>query len=359
MVHTSGAARRRGPRAGDGRRDAGRRVPSARRVRRHSSAPSRRSTARRSRSRATTSSSALLARMAEAIGATAGPARARARKPAYHAAAVLAAGGFVALLDAIAELGRVAGLDEAGSLAIYGPLIEQTLANARALGIGAALTGPIDPRRRGHARRPPRGAARATRPDVAAALPRRSAEREIALAEAPWRADTGGRRRPRCVARRLQRRADAVPLPPMERQHRRAVRGPSGRALRPPVGPGARAPARPRARPARSSPRRPARRSSAGPASAPLAQPPRRLARGHAPPGRDAPPTAGRGRRSPMRWARSAAPGATRRSERRHGAVARLRTAHRHFRRRHRRPLSTTESPQLVVGVAPARARRR
>ena len=52
-------------------------------------------------------------------------------KPAYHAAAVLAAGGFVALLDAIAELGRVAGLDEAGSLAIYGPLIEQTLGNAR------------------------------------------------------------------------------------------------------------------------------------------------------------------------------------------------------------------------------------
>ena len=57
-------------------------------------------------------------------------------KAAYHAAAVLAAGGFVALLDAIAELGRVAGLDEAGSLAVYGPLIEQTLGNARALGIG-------------------------------------------------------------------------------------------------------------------------------------------------------------------------------------------------------------------------------
>jgi predicted short-subunit dehydrogenase-like oxidoreductase (DUF2520 family) len=56
---------------------------------------------------------------------------------------VLAAGGFVALLDAIAELGRVAGLDEAGSLAIYGPLIEGTLGNARSLGIRAALTGPI------------------------------------------------------------------------------------------------------------------------------------------------------------------------------------------------------------------------
>ena len=64
--------------------------------------------------------------MAEALGAH--PVRlAPGSKAAYHAAAVLAAGGFVALLDAIATLGRVAGLDEAGALAIYGPLIEQTL----------------------------------------------------------------------------------------------------------------------------------------------------------------------------------------------------------------------------------------
>lgn len=85
---------------------------------------------------------ALLAEMAESIGAT--PVRlAPGSKAAYHAAAVLAAGGFIALLDAIAELGRVAGLDEAGSLAIYGPLIEGTLGNARALGIRAALTGPM------------------------------------------------------------------------------------------------------------------------------------------------------------------------------------------------------------------------
>jgi predicted short-subunit dehydrogenase-like oxidoreductase (DUF2520 family) len=84
----------------------------------------------------------LLADMAEAIGAV--PVRlAPGAKAAYHAAAVLAAGGFVALLDAIAELGRVAGLDEAGALAIYGSLIEQTLGNARALGIRAALTGPM------------------------------------------------------------------------------------------------------------------------------------------------------------------------------------------------------------------------
>ena len=85
---------------------------------------------------------AMLASMAEAIGAT-GVRLAPGAKAAYHAAAVLAAGGFVALLDAIAELGRVAGLDEAGSLAIYGRLIEGTLDNARVLGIGPALTGPI------------------------------------------------------------------------------------------------------------------------------------------------------------------------------------------------------------------------
>jgi predicted short-subunit dehydrogenase-like oxidoreductase (DUF2520 family) len=85
---------------------------------------------------------AMLADMAEAIGATA-VRLAPGAKPAYHAAAVLAAGGFVALLDAIAELGRVAGLDETGSLTIYGRLIEGTLGNARALGIGAALTGPV------------------------------------------------------------------------------------------------------------------------------------------------------------------------------------------------------------------------
>ena len=55
----------------------------------------------------------LLADMAEALGATA-VRLAPGSKAAYHAAAVLAAGGFVALLDAIAELGRAAGLDEAG-----------------------------------------------------------------------------------------------------------------------------------------------------------------------------------------------------------------------------------------------------
>lgn len=124
---------------------------------------------------------ALLARMAEAIGGQ--PVRlAPGAKAAYHAAAVLAAGGFIALLDAIAELGRVAGLDETGALAIYGPLIEQTLGNARALGIRAALTGPMTRGDRGtleaHL-----AALRRHAPDVVP-LYTAAAEREIALAEA-------------------------------------------------------------------------------------------------------------------------------------------------------------------------------
>jgi predicted short-subunit dehydrogenase-like oxidoreductase (DUF2520 family) len=122
----------------------------------------------------------LLAEMAEAVGATA-VRLAPGSKAAYHAAAVLAAGGFVALLDAIAELGKVAGLDEAGSLAIYGGLIEQTLGNARALGIARALTGPITRGDVGTLRRH-LAALRTHAPDVLP-LYAAAAEREIALAE--------------------------------------------------------------------------------------------------------------------------------------------------------------------------------
>jgi predicted short-subunit dehydrogenase-like oxidoreductase (DUF2520 family) len=124
---------------------------------------------------------ALLARMAEALGAT-GVRLAPGSKAAYHAAAVLAAGGFVALLDAIAELGRAAGLDEAGSIAVYGNLVEQSLGNARALGTRAALTGPVVRGDAGTLERHLEALARFG-PSVVpiyAAL----AEREIALAEA-------------------------------------------------------------------------------------------------------------------------------------------------------------------------------
>ena len=59
---------------------------------------------------------ALLAEMAEAIGGGARPAR-PGSKAAYHAAAVLAAGGVDALLDTIREVGGVLGLDEAARCA--------------------------------------------------------------------------------------------------------------------------------------------------------------------------------------------------------------------------------------------------
>ncbi|MCY7417455.1 MAG: DUF2520 domain-containing protein [Chloroflexi bacterium] len=66
-----------------------------------------------------------------------------AGKAAHHAASVLAGGGIVALLDAVAALGRGAGLDERHVLDTYGPLIRLALGNAEALGISTALTGPF------------------------------------------------------------------------------------------------------------------------------------------------------------------------------------------------------------------------
>ncbi len=77
----------------------------------------------------------------------------------------------------------MAGLDEAGALAIYGPLIEQTLGNARALGIRAALTGPMTRGDVGTLEAPPRGAARRT-PRTSSPLYVAAAAREIDLAEA-------------------------------------------------------------------------------------------------------------------------------------------------------------------------------
>jgi len=123
---------------------------------------------------------ASLATMAEALGATA-VRLAPGSKAAYHAAAVLSAGGFVALLDAIAELAAAAGLDEEGALAVYGGLIEQTLSNARALGIRAALTGPMTRGDVGTLGRHLEALARLA-PNVLP-LYRAAAEREISLAE--------------------------------------------------------------------------------------------------------------------------------------------------------------------------------
>jgi len=83
----------------------------------------------------------LLAEMAASLGAVA-VRLAPGSKAAYHAAAVLAAGGLTALLDVVAAVAAPTGLDEPGALAVYGPLAAQALANARAMGTGPALTGP-------------------------------------------------------------------------------------------------------------------------------------------------------------------------------------------------------------------------
>ena len=123
---------------------------------------------------------ALLAEMASAVGATA-VRLAPGSKAAYHAAAMLAAGGLVALLDAVAELARGAGLDEPGALAIYGDLAEQTLGNARALGVTRALTGPIVRGDVGTIRRHVEALGRVS-PDLLP-LYRALAEREVEIAE--------------------------------------------------------------------------------------------------------------------------------------------------------------------------------
>ncbi len=64
-------------------------------------------------------------------------------KAAYHAAAMMAAGGLIGLLDAIAQVAVLAGLDEKTAVAVYAPLARQALANAERLGIDQALSGPV------------------------------------------------------------------------------------------------------------------------------------------------------------------------------------------------------------------------
>ena len=84
----------------------------------------------------------VLADMAESVGAR--PVRLpEGGKAAYHAAAMMAAGGLIGLLDGIAQVARLAGLDEQTALAVYLPLARQALANSERLGVDAALTGPF------------------------------------------------------------------------------------------------------------------------------------------------------------------------------------------------------------------------
>lgn len=84
----------------------------------------------------------ILAELAESIGAR--PVTLpEGGKPAYHAAAMMAAGGLVGLLDAIAQVAKLAGLDRQAAIAVYAPLARQALANSERMGIDRALTGPF------------------------------------------------------------------------------------------------------------------------------------------------------------------------------------------------------------------------
>lgn len=84
----------------------------------------------------------LLADLAESVGAQ--PVLLpEGGKAAYHAAAMMAAGGLVGLLDAIAQVARLAGLDERTAVSVYAPLARQALANAERVGIDDALSGPF------------------------------------------------------------------------------------------------------------------------------------------------------------------------------------------------------------------------
>jgi predicted short-subunit dehydrogenase-like oxidoreductase (DUF2520 family) len=79
-----------------------------------------------------------------AVAAGARPVRVTAAgKAAHHAAAVMAAGGLVAVLDAVAELGGSAGLLGDDRLGAYLGLAGQALEHAERLGTSQALTGPI------------------------------------------------------------------------------------------------------------------------------------------------------------------------------------------------------------------------
>ena len=119
-------------------------------------------------------------------------------KTAYHAAAMMAAGGLVGLLDAIASVAAVAGLDEKTAMAVYAPLARQALANSERMGIAQALTGTAPARRR----RNLKGHLAVLKEHAAGALPLyvEVARREVAIAVRARRARTGKGTRDRGTA---------------------------------------------------------------------------------------------------------------------------------------------------------------
>jgi predicted short-subunit dehydrogenase-like oxidoreductase (DUF2520 family) len=66
-----------------------------------------------------------------------------AMKPLYHAAAVMASGGVVALLSVSLDVLQRCGLSEAQARRVLLPLTKATVANVEAVGPRRALTGPV------------------------------------------------------------------------------------------------------------------------------------------------------------------------------------------------------------------------
>ncbi|MCI0488587.1 MAG: DUF2520 domain-containing protein [Blastocatellia bacterium] len=64
-------------------------------------------------------------------------------KNLYHAAAVMASGGLVALLSTSLDMLSHCGLSEAEAIKVLLPLVEGTIANLRAVGPARALSGPV------------------------------------------------------------------------------------------------------------------------------------------------------------------------------------------------------------------------
>jgi predicted short-subunit dehydrogenase-like oxidoreductase (DUF2520 family) len=65
------------------------------------------------------------------------------KRRAYHAGAMIGAGGIVALASASAAAFRAAGIDESRALAALLPLMRSALTGIEKHGLAAALTGPI------------------------------------------------------------------------------------------------------------------------------------------------------------------------------------------------------------------------
>ena len=254
---------------------------------------------------------ALLADMAEALGATA-VRLAPGSKAAYHAAAVLAAGGFVALLDAIAELGRVAGPGRGRRAGHLRPAHRGHAGQRPGPRHPGGADRPDDPRRRRDAAtrtsrrcaRTPPACCRCTGPRPSA----RSPSREARGALAPETA-AAMRRRSR---RRLRRPTDALPLRPMGHSIAAKYAARPAARFRPSLEPGPRAPtgSAARSRASAAAARRPTvlRGAEVGPLA--------RLRAGWRAPDRgpSASPASGRPRPAvAMHWARSGRSGPGRR----------------------------------------------